>query len=174
MLTLCHVVNSSWHLGWAWGSSCLKKESFILKMEAVHWVGNDALWVVTVTVNLSERRCHVERGRLLSRLPICRHICTANYVMLTAMSQVWWKSEKVWTVGAHCSFSVLRRIYLSQNITTSVWDVYVACGCRQCLLCAVSNQGRVTVGELCSVEEDFYKICSEFHNLWTMLRIIRV
>jgi hypothetical protein len=51
------VVNSSWHLGWARGSSCLKKrglDSFILKMDAVHcWVDNDALWVVNATVNLA-------------------------------------------------------------------------------------------------------------------------
>jgi len=145
-----------WHLGWAWGSSCLNKrglDGFILKMEAVHWwVGNDALRVVTATVNLSERRCHVERGRLLSRLRICRHIWTANYVMLTALPQVWWRSEKVWTVGApYCSFSVQRRIYLSPNITMSVWDVYVACGCQQCFLCAVSVRGGWLSASACCV-----------------------
>jgi hypothetical protein len=158
-------VNSSWLLGWAWASSCLKKrglDSFNLKMEAVNcWVGNDALWVVTATVNLSERRCHVERGRLLSRLRICSHICTANYVMLTAMSQVWWNSGKGGTVG------VLQCLLFSGGfIWRKLYDVSVGWVCSVWMLAVLSSRCQSGVGDcvrecrLCSVEEDLCKICS--------------
>ena len=101
-----------------------------------------------LTVNLWERRCHVERGRLLSRLRICRHICTANYVMLTAVSQVWWKSEKVGTgFSVFCSAEDL----FGANCTTSLWDVYVACGCQQCCLCAVSVRAGWLTASACRI-----------------------